>query len=68
LVFQFNSFFNARAVWPTVDQCGIPGPKAQIIFRNQKLVAKTGFRPGPAFAEVLIPSRRVEVWFFINWI
>src|ERR1017187_848435 len=28
--------FSARAIWPTVKQCGIPGPKAQIIFRNQK--------------------------------
>src|ERR1039457_6580735 len=36
LVFQFNFFFNARAVWPTVDQCGIPGPKAQIILQKSE--------------------------------
>jgi hypothetical protein len=37
--FQLISIFSAWADSPTVKQCVIPGPKAQIIFKNLKLGA-----------------------------
>jgi len=37
---QFNCIFRARAVWPTVNQCEIPGAKGQTLLRDCK---KGGF-------------------------
>ena len=37
--FQLNVVFNGWADSSTVKQCGIPGPKAQTIFRKQEPLA-----------------------------